>query len=676
MRPSPKTIKLLAAVLTILAYQEGKAFPVDAQLNKNSDQVTTSASDQDEINLKDLTVEVGYKGGAPSYSAPSRPSYSAPAAPRYEAPRYVAPAAPRYEAPRYTPPASPRYEAPRTVAPVVTHNEVRREAPVVQTPRVEQRHETPRIEQRPVTQSPVVQNRPSVPQVSQSSVQPESKKSGSGIGGWFHRDNSNSGSRTNVGASNNNSGSQAVRLDSKQGGIGGHYKNAELTGVKSMGGKTFEGQNANGERVRFHKGADGQDRITSVVKVDSSGREVKTKYDASGRKTSFEAHGQRGEVVTGRFHKDGSKTISTTHADGTRIISNSKRGGYVEKSVYSNGRQITQRTYVNRVTNRTYVRNYYHDSYGYRNYSPEWRFSSAFYTGFLLGSIWSTPYYYSYNSWGWYGNAWMFAPASPYAYYFTPCVDYADPVDWVTDYVIADTLAMSYEQQAQIDADQDAEADQLEDQQQQLSQDQAQLRSEVEELKNEIRNHKSENSETVRSELNEKSEKAVITKEIKAQISAQVRSELAAHQNETSVPLASVLSDMKYIFLVSEEINASFTTADGQEKECTLGEGDLFQLNKSVQPGETTAEIRVKAAKKTEDSCKSGTVLTVAVKTLEDIKSELAARAEAGAKAAQDHKLPGSQVGTATQRISQSESSQDVMQEMKQAEELARQGQN
>ena len=673
MRPSPRTIKLLAAVLTIMAYQEGKALPI-ANLAQSSDSAVEASADQSE-NLQDLKIDVGYKGGGTSFSAPSRPAYSAPAPsrPAYVAPSrpaYVAPSRPAYvaparvETPRYTPPA--RVETPRQ-----TYT-----APA----RVETRHESPRIETpKATTPSRVESSRPSVPSISQNSsshsgssttsAQPEKK---SGWGGFFGRKSDNS-STPKVDNRSNNGGS--VRMDnSKQGGIGGQYKNTDLNGVKSTGGKNFQGEGKNGEKVNFRQNADGSKRITSVVKTDSSGREVKTKYDASGRKTAFESRGSNGSVTQGRFHKDGSKTVVTQNSNGSRVVMNSKRGGFVEKSYSRNGRNITQRTYVNHVTNRTYVRNYYSDYYGYRNYSPYYHFNSAFYTGFLLGSIWSTPYYYSYNSWGWYSNAWMFAPASPYAYYFTPYVDYSDPVDWVTDYVIADTLAQSVQEQANVDAQQDAEQDQLADQQEQLSADQAQLRGQVEELKREIKDQKgSDNSAVVRAEVADKSQKAVITKEIKAQISNQVREELKAHQNESSVPLASVLSDLKYIFLVSEETDASYADSEGKEQECTLGEGDLFTLNKVVAQGETTAEIRVKAAKKTDDSCKTGTVLTVAVKTLEDIKSELSARAEAGAKAAQDHKLPGTESSSATQVNPESASSQqEAVQELKQAEQQAK----
>jgi hypothetical protein len=124
---------------------------------------------------------------------------------------------------------------------------------------------------------------------------------------------------------------------------------------------------------------------------------------------------------------------------------------------YGHGRGYTERTYI-RPNNRLYVQRTYvyggrryavaYRSYNYRGvvyyrYAPAYYYHPVFY-GWAYRP-WAAPVYYR---WGWFNDPWY--PA--YGYYFAPYPVYPSASLWLTDYLLAENLRLSYEARANADA--------------------------------------------------------------------------------------------------------------------------------------------------------------------------------------------------------------------------------
>jgi|GEM_PF-4176198 len=420
------------------------------------------------------------------------------------------------------------------------------------------------------------------------------------------------------------------------------------TGAPRAEHETYSKPGNNGAKENY-KIIGGKEVRTSREKpIIKNGVQVgthKTHYDpVTGKRKGFEAKHDDGTVVKGHFGKNGRVQVDKTMVDGTRIHTDSHRGGgYIQKSISINGRSGYQRTYVNNVTHTTIVRNYYHDSYGYAMYAPSYHFGVGFMTGYMLGA-WASPVYYPYYGmggygWGWNPNAWLFSPCysmycNPYANYFLPAPYYPDPMLWTTDFLLSEYLALhaqSVAQQAQ--ASNDAK---LVEQQRQIDQ----LKAEIQDLQTNP-NPQVQNQRVVQQDLERGS--SLPLNQAKDQIKSQIQAEAQAHKDGQSVGMDKVLADTSYHFLVHEDIDVSYTDKTGDSKDCTMDEGDLIRLLDPVAPGAVDAQLLVIFAKHTsEDSCPANVVVgPVPVETLTEMKNEFAAHADAGIKAAADHQGKG-----------------------------------
>jgi hypothetical protein len=84
---------------------------------------------------------------------------------------------------------------------------------------------------------------------------------------------------------------------------------------------------------------------------------------------------------------------------------------------------------------RVYRGHYYH-GVPYYVYVPPYYYAPQYYR--WLYAAWPRPVYYA---WGWYRSAWY----SPYVYYFAPYPAYFNAAPWLTDYVLAENLRLTYE---------------------------------------------------------------------------------------------------------------------------------------------------------------------------------------------------------------------------------------
>jgi hypothetical protein len=139
---------------------------------------------------------------------------------------------------------------------------------------------------------------------------------------------------------------------------------------------------------------------------------------------------------------NGSRRVEVERPGGVRVVA--ERGhGYVSHPYEYHGREFAHRTYYQ--NGRAYDRFYGH--YEYRPgillevYAPVRYYPAGFY-GWAYNP-WVAPVTYD---WGWGGVAWY----GYYGSFWRPYPSYSNASLWLTDYLISQSLAASY--QAQVDA--------------------------------------------------------------------------------------------------------------------------------------------------------------------------------------------------------------------------------
>ena len=133
----------------------------------------------------------------------------------------------------------------------------------------------------------------------------------------------------------------------------------------------------------------------------------------------------------------GGRTVVTGHP-GTRTVSYGPNRGFVERPIPSRPGYIS-RTYVGGGHSYAHVyREYRFNNRAYYRYVPGRYYGHRFYE-------WARTPWAVHAHYGWFGLA---TPAPWNVYYrgyFTPYPDYASPDMWLTDYVIAENMRLSYE---------------------------------------------------------------------------------------------------------------------------------------------------------------------------------------------------------------------------------------
>ena len=186
------------------------------------------------------------------------------------------------------------------------------------------------------------------------------------------------------------------------------HSNGHLT-VKAEGGRHY-GVRSNGSLASYRD------------------REKTVSFDQRGKISSI--HTANMDVYRGAH---GQRTIISRRADGSKVVSTGPHSGYVERSVVANNRTYIQRTTV--VNQRAYTSTFVATSLGglvVAGFVPPIFFAPGFY-GWAYYP-WAAPISFS---WGWFGAPWYLGP-NPY---FVASPLYPSASLWLTDYMIADTLA-------------------------------------------------------------------------------------------------------------------------------------------------------------------------------------------------------------------------------------------
>jgi hypothetical protein len=289
-------------------------------------------------------------------------------------------------------------------------------------------------------------------------------------------------------------------------------------------------------------------------------------------------------VVDRSLH--GERRVEVVRRDGVRVVSVGRQG-FVERPIRSG---YVSRTYV--VGGRTEVRVYRGYTYGsvhYYSYVPRVYYQPAFY-GWAYRP-WGAPVAYA---WGWGPAPWF------YGSYFAPEPVYPTAALWLTDYLLAENLKLSYENRM-------AAGGEGPDQQPAVAQNGS----------------------------------VALTPEVKQMIAEEVQQQLAAEQAAAAQPASlqqsgavpqSVVPDAappaldpKFkIFVVSAGLNVT-SPSDGQA--CALTPGDIIQrMGRTVTDG----KVQVTVLNSKEGDCPVDFATTLDVGALQDMHNQFREQISAG----------------------------------------------
>ena len=122
--------------------------------------------------------------------------------------------------------------------------------------------------------------------------------------------------------------------------------------------------------------------------------------------------------------------------DHTRLVAEGHGRGYIQRPYTYGGRSYYSRSYYyNGRPYNAYYRGYYYNGAYLNGYMPAYYYPSAYY-GWAYNP-WPAPVPYA---WGWGGNPWY----GYYGAYFAPYPVYPSAAYWITDYLVAASLANAY----------------------------------------------------------------------------------------------------------------------------------------------------------------------------------------------------------------------------------------
>jgi len=209
-------------------------------------------------------------------------------------------------------------------------------------------------------------------------------------------------------------------------------------------------------------------------------------------------------------------------------------------------------------------------------YAPSRFYRPGFYR--WAGRPWGSPVRYS---WGWVGNPWY----NHYGYYFTPYPVYSAPSLWLTDYLVATSLAAAYAAQ----------------------------------------------SATVPANGGQPQPGAsAMTPEIKQMIADEVKREVEQEQAQantqgqtqpgaTSTGIAGLLGDGHSHVLVA---GSDLSLVDQSGRPCSISQGDVVQVNGPPAANASEVNVVVLSSKGGED-CAAASNVSVAVNDLQEMQNHM-----------------------------------------------------
>ena len=279
---------------------------------------------------------------------------------------------------------------------------------------------------------------------------------------------------------------------------------------------------------------------------------------------------------------NGNRRVSVERHDGSRLVAERGRPGYVQRGYSYHGHDFARRSYYY----HGHEYNRYYRGYGFRGlsinvYAPGYYYHPAFY-GWAYNP-WAAPIAFG---WGWGGSPWY----GYYGGYFAPYPVYPSASFWLTDYIISQNLQAAYaahQEAGEVDGAQSAAGG-----------------------------------------------PPALTPDVKQQIADEVKGQLALENAEAvqtaqhqdvdpgSSGIARILADVSaghaHVFVAGGALDV--TDTNGQE--CALSDGDVLLLQAPPSADATTADLVVLASKGGNECQKSNTV-TVQMTDLQEMQNHM-----------------------------------------------------
>jgi len=279
---------------------------------------------------------------------------------------------------------------------------------------------------------------------------------------------------------------------------------------------------------------------------------------------------------------DGGRRVAVDRHDGSRLVAERGRPGFVQRGYSYHGHDFARRSYYY----HGHEYNRYYRGFGYRGltihvYAPGFYYHPAFY-GWAYNP-WAAPITFG---WGWRGSPWY----GYYGGYFAPYPVYPSASYWLTDYIISQNLQAAYA------AHQEAgEAD---------------------------------------GEPSAAGGAPALTPDVKQEIADEVKGQLALENAEAaqtaqhqdvdpgSSGIARLLADVAgghaHVFVAGSALDVVKT--DGQE--CALSDGDVLLLQTAPTADATAADLVVLASKGGQE-CSKSSLVTVQMTDLQEMQNHM-----------------------------------------------------
>jgi len=320
-------------------------------------------------------------------------------------------------------------------------------------------------------------------------------------------------------------------------------------------------------------------------------------YHANGVTAAFRPDGRLRSLQTPgmaiRHGASGGRVIAVQRPDHTALVSTGRGSGYLERTLALGNGGLIHRTYVlHGAAWSRFFRPYQHRGLMLPAYITRAYYPAAFYT--WLSYPWQTPVGYE---WPWLRRPWF--PA--YRNYFAPAPNYSDAYLWLTDYVLAETMAAGYEDNWQPGGDASYSAAFPPDDAAGPADDELDADADT----------------PIGAEL-----RAAIAEELRRQIAAEDAMS-NGDQDPSHVDLPGSLKPDR-LFVASRTLEVR---AAGQQT-CELSHGDVLRLI-AVPPEDPATAILSVAVSKRYD-CPAGAQVTVSLQDLQEMQNDLRSQLDAG----------------------------------------------
>ena len=276
---------------------------------------------------------------------------------------------------------------------------------------------------------------------------------------------------------------------------------------------------------------------------------------------------------------NGNRRVSVQRHDGSRLVAERGRRGYVERGYRYHGRDFGRRSYYY----HGHEYNRYYRGYGYRGlslsvYAPGFYFAPGFY-GWAYNP-WAAPISFA---WGWGGSPWL----GFYGGFFAPYPVYPSAAFWLTDYIISQDLQAAYAAHQEA-GEQDGDASSA-------------------------------------------GGPPVLTPDVKQMVADEVKEQLALENSEAtqnaqqqdvdpgSSGIARMLADGRPHTFVA---GAALDLVDTNGQECAISDGDVLQLQ-TPPPSDATAANLVVMASKGGNECQKSDTVTVQLTDLQEMQNQM-----------------------------------------------------